>query len=74
VNGVEDRMSVIWEKGVLWGKLVPARFVAFTSCYAGIIFIIYPRKVGIHICTSRQTFKRNVNIFYNFFNISPHDR
>jgi dihydropyrimidinase len=43
-NGIEDRMAVVWSKGVNSGAITPSDFVRATSTQSARIFNMYPRK------------------------------
>eukprot|EP01066_Platyproteum_vivax_P015427 Platyproteum_vivax@DN6821_c0_g2_i1.p2 len=44
VNGLEERLAVVWDSMVHCGKITPMRFVSITSTTAAKIFNIYPKK------------------------------
>lgn len=44
VNGIEDRLAVVWTKGVKQGYISPSEFVRITSTNAAQIFNMYPNK------------------------------
>eukprot|EP00892_Ulva_mutabilis_P012811 jgi/Ulvmu1/9902/UM057_0059.1 len=49
VNGIEERMHVVWEEMVNSGLMSPEQFVHVTSAKAAQIFNVFPRKGSVSV-------------------------
>ncbi|KAL9652463.1 hypothetical protein ABK040_000035 [Willaertia magna] len=61
VNGIEDRMTVLFDRLVVTGELSPSDYVRVTSTEAAQIFNIYPKKGTIQVGSEADIILLNPN-------------
>ncbi|KAI0511698.1 hypothetical protein KFK09_012330 [Dendrobium nobile] len=74
VNGIEERMHLIWETMVESGKISVTDYVRITSTECAKIFNIYPRKGAILEGSDADIIVLNPNASFRISAISHHSR
>ncbi|KAK8950411.1 hypothetical protein KSP40_PGU009878 [Platanthera guangdongensis] len=74
VNGIEERMHLIWDTMVESGKITASDYVRITSTECAKIFNIYPRKGAILEGSDADVIVLNPNASFRISAISHHSR
>ncbi|KAK2640928.1 hypothetical protein Ddye_022691 [Dipteronia dyeriana] len=74
VNGIEERMHLVWHTMVESGKISPADYVRLTSTECARIFNIYPRKGAILAGSDADIIILNPNSSFEITTSSHHSR
>ncbi|KAG0468264.1 hypothetical protein HPP92_017592 [Vanilla planifolia] len=74
VNGIEERMHIIWDSMVESGKISVTDYVRITSTECAKVFNIYPRKGAISEGSDADIIILNPNSSFRISSISHHSR
>ncbi|KAK4407472.1 Dihydropyrimidinase [Sesamum angolense] len=74
VNGLEERMHLVWDTMVVSGQISVTDFVRVTSTECARIFNIYPRKGAIQVGSDADIIILNPNSSFHISSNSHHSR
>ncbi|EPS68519.1 hypothetical protein M569_06244, partial [Genlisea aurea] len=74
VNGIEERMHLVWDAMVVSGKITATDFVRVTSTECAKIFNIFPRKGAIMVGSDADIIILNPNSTFKISSTSHHSR
>ncbi|XP_073154633.1 dihydropyrimidinase [Henckelia pumila] len=74
VNGIEERMHIVWDTMVASGKMSSSDFVRVTSTECARIFNIYPRKGAILVGSDADIIILNPNSSFQITSATHHSR
>ncbi|XP_073283803.1 dihydropyrimidinase isoform X3 [Primulina huaijiensis] len=74
VNGLEERMHIVWDTMVVSGKISSSDFVRLTSTECARIFNIYPRKGAILVGSDADIIILNPNSSFEITSATHHSR